>query len=127
LFRYRVRHQLLLWDPEAAVVFDELRIERAKLLILVDAVMKNVVNGSEASRWAPVYASGLEGLVAGYQFRAAHTLLVEGALERRKYPKIPVEYRDAFKELTDALSKADWLLRAPGAWADDRRAALSMY
>jgi len=127
LFRYRCRHQLLVWDPPAAAVFEELRQERLDLLVLFDRTMQNVVHRSDASRWVPDYSPDLEALVAGYQFRAAHTLLVEGALGKHRYPKIPAEHRDALTPLIDALSKADRLLRVPGAWAEDRRTALSMY
>lgn len=127
VFRYRFTHQLLVWDPEAAVVFSALRKERAHLLSLIEVTMKEIFNRSEASPWAPLHFSELERLVNQFQFNTAHKLLVDPDLAHRDFPRIPDEHKHKFKELSDSLAKADRLLRIPSTWPHDRRMVLALY
>ncbi|MDP8929074.1 MAG: hypothetical protein M3O70_11015 [Actinomycetota bacterium] len=128
LFRYRFKHYLLVWDPEAAAIFARLRGSRRKLLGHVEALVQKATASEPTADWAATYARELRPLIDGYRFRSAYELLVDGMQRRRRdLPKIPISDALQVIELGNALIKADNPIETASRWPADRQTVLTFY
>lgn len=117
--RYEYIQHILVWHPDVYSMYEALKLQRDKLLLLIEEVV-SVVWKKKQEDWIVTFHQKLIELVKGFDFYQAR----HWTLSRTNVPKERIK---ELNKLDNALSTANALYMVTKFWNEHKIALLKMY